>query len=54
MKMFLGVMAVFLGVAACFSLFFGVGCIVADRLFPAIPFIRRWIDELPLVRKERE
>lgn len=31
-----------------------VGCIVADYIFPRIPFIQRWLDTLPDWDEEEE
>lgn len=25
----------------------GIGCLIADFVFPHIPFIQRWLDSLP-------
>ncbi len=30
-----------------------VGCVVADRLFPSIPAVERFIRSLPLEKEER-
>ena len=46
---FLTVCAVLIGG----GLLLGAGCIIADWL-DAIPFIRRWLESLPLAREERK
>lgn len=30
-----------------FLMVFGIGCLIADFVFPHIPFIQRWLDSLP-------
>ena len=32
---------------AGFMIMLGVGCFVADYIFPHIPFLNRWLDSLP-------
>lgn len=30
-----------------FLMVLGIGCLIADFVFPHIPFIQRWLDSLP-------
>ena len=32
---------------AAFLLILSIGCIIADYVFPRIPFIQRWLNSLP-------
>lgn len=37
-----------LAILAGYLLVLGVGCLIADFVFPHIPFIERFIDSLPI------
>lgn len=37
----------FLGYTAAILLILGIGCLIADYVFPHTPFIERFIDSLP-------
>ena len=39
--------AVALAILAGYLLILGIGCLVADFVFPHIPFINRFLDSLP-------
>lgn len=43
----IGEVVVDLGVLNLLLLILAVGCAVADRVFPKIPFLRRYLDSLP-------
>lgn len=40
-------LAIFLGYTAAILLILGIGGLIADYVFPHIPFIERFIDSLP-------
>lgn len=40
-------LVLFLGYTAVFLLILGIGGLIADYVFPHIPFIERFIDSLP-------
>ncbi len=40
-------LAIFLGCTAAILLILGIGGLIADHVFPHIPFIERLIDSLP-------
>ena len=40
-------LAIFLGYTSSILLFLGIGGLIADYVFPHIPFIERFIDSLP-------
>ncbi len=43
----LGDAVIALGIISVYLLILGVGCLVADYVFPHIPFIERFLDSLP-------
>ncbi len=43
----LGDAAIALGILGVYLLILGVGCLVADFVFPHIPFIQRYLESLP-------
>ena len=40
-------LAIFLGYTSAILLILGIGSLIADYVFPHIPFIERFIDSLP-------
>lgn len=40
------IVAAVVGFAVCVAL--AIGCVIADKLFPQIPFVERYIERLPL------
>lgn len=43
----LGDAVIALGILGVYLLILGVGCLIADFVFPHIPFIQRFLDSLP-------
>lgn len=43
----LGDAVIALGILGVYLLILGVGCLIADFVFPYIPFIERYLDRLP-------
>ena len=54
MEDLLGEAVVALGLMSCFLLILGVGGLIADYVFPHIPFIQRFLDSLPDWEDEEE
>ena len=44
---FMADLAINLAILCVFLLVLGVGCLIADFVFPHIPFIQKWLDSLP-------
>lgn len=43
----LGDAVIAMGILGAYLLILGVGCLIADFVFPHIPFIQRFLDSLP-------
>lgn len=44
---FMADLAINLAILCVFLLVLGVGCLIADFVFPHISFIQKWLDSLP-------
>ena len=54
MEDLLGEAVINLGLLAGFLLILGIGGLIADYVFPHIPFIEKYLDSLPLWEDEEE
>lgn len=43
---FTGDLIIHIGLLGAFMLILCVGCVIADYLFPHIPFLQRWLDSM--------
>ena len=44
---FMADMVINLAILCVFLLVLGVGCLIADFVFPHIPFLQKWLESLP-------
>ena len=44
---FMADMVINLAILRVFLLVLGVGCLIADFVFPHIPFLQKWLESLP-------
>lgn len=51
---FAGELAVNLGILAVLLFVLGIGALVADFVFPRIPFIENWLESLPEFEDDEE
>lgn len=51
---FAGELIIYLGILAAFLIVLGIGGLIADFVFPHIPFIQKWLDGLPEYEDDEE